>query len=1104
MTRTHLRTALPLFLSLCLGQPALRAATPKPAPVDPLYPNAAALPNAGESSLTWLAPDLLELRLVSTKATAAEPLAPWDLPSETNAALTSAQAWKVNVDGKDMPVAEVAIRRELLYAAFERYDIRTLSHVFVRLSAPTNSPSGKTEVRAKTGPQGKEETFLASRGEDQWHPALHINQVGYVPSFPKQAFVGMWLGPMGEWKLPATSQGFEIIDTHSGKSVFKGTLTRRPDQGFNTPFYQEVWQADFTPLQKPGLYRLRVVGLGSSSAFTIAEENVSAGARSYALGMLHQRCGVAIGLPETRFAHGPCHTTHASVPTPEQRFTKTNDFIKSMVNERFPSPKEHPAPKLEDVSKSLYPFVRTGTVDVSGGHHDAGDYSKYMTNSAGVVHYLTFAADVFPGAATLDNLGLPESGDGKSDLLQLAAWEADYISKMQDDDGAFYFLVYPINRKYEGDVLPDHGDPQVVFPKTLSATAAAVGALAEIGSSPAFVKAFPKQAAVYAARAQKGYAFLTKAITEHGLLGASQKISHYGLRFGAMDELSYAAAAMFAATGEKRYEDDLKSWWPVPDGPESRVWGWINLFEYYGAAARVYCFADVSHRPASGKADPAYLARMRQEIKTAGDASNKRAASCAYGLPLSSESKRFMSAGWYWGLENAYDSIPAALLGSEPEAAIATVLGSVNYEQGSNPLNTSFVTGLGQHWIREIVHQYSTNDWRVLPPSGIPYGNLIGGPFSIYRYKVGDRNGLNAFFSPELGKWPLYDRNTDSFNTSAEFVVPGLARMLAAHAWLMGRSTEANKPWKAPKASIVGLPAAAREGEKINAQLKVEGLPNLEGAQIVWEVRGNQPFMGERLSSTLAANGPIPIEAEVILPGGRRVFAASSLLGLAKNAATSKPADPQTLLLLNFDDTRPHDAPSLETLVTKAGGKINGVPPVPDDNVGWNLKHEGASLRTDGFDSEIVLPLPALPAKTDLKLSFWLFFEKGSTNVKNVQMLSVAPKKGDPLVALRFGKDARPAAPSLVWGQKGLLPSAELATLVKVSCWQKWEILLGAEKVSVFLDGQQIATQPALESGWAAAVATAAARNETWQLTLGNFVGCLDEVRLERVGGTGH
>jgi hypothetical protein len=75
---------------------------------------------------------------------------------------------------------------------------------------------------------------------------------------------------------------------------------------------------------------------------------------------------------------------------------------------------------------------------------------------------------------------------------------------------------------------------------------------------------------------------------------------------------------------------------------------------------------------------------------------------------------------------------------------------------------------------------------------------------------------------------------------------------------------------------------------------------------------------------------------------------------------------------------------------------------------------------------------------------------------------------------------------------------------VKVSCWQKWEILLGAEKVSVFLDGQQIATQPALESGWAAAVATAAARNETWQLTLGNFVGCLDEVRLERVGGTGH
>ena len=43
-----------------------------------------------------------------------------------------------------------------------------------------------------------------------------------------------------------------------------------------------------------------------------------------------------------------------------------------------------------------------------------------------------FAADSFPASAALDNLGLPESGDGISDVLQEAKWEADFLAKMQD------------------------------------------------------------------------------------------------------------------------------------------------------------------------------------------------------------------------------------------------------------------------------------------------------------------------------------------------------------------------------------------------------------------------------------------------------------------------------------------------------------------------------------------------------------------------------------------------------------------------------------------------------------------------------------------------
>ena len=162
-----------------------------------------------------------------------------------------------------------------------------------------------------------------------------------------------------------------------------------------------------------------------------------------------------------------------------------NQQLTSMTSDFSNNPR-HVAPQLKDVSSSLYPFVKQGTIDVSLGHHDAGDYSKYTINSAQLIHHLVFAADNFPGAGRLDNLRLPESGDGKSDLLQEAKWEADFLAKMQDTDGGFYFLVYPRDRSYEDDVLPDEGDPQAVFPKNTSATAAAVAALAEIGSSPLF------------------------------------------------------------------------------------------------------------------------------------------------------------------------------------------------------------------------------------------------------------------------------------------------------------------------------------------------------------------------------------------------------------------------------------------------------------------------------------------------------------------------------------------------------------------------------------------------------------------------------------------
>ena len=253
---------------------------------------------------------------------------------------------------------------------------------------------------------------------ERWRlsPAIHVNQTGYMPGFAKKAMVGEYLGSLGEMAWPPGAlPGFKLVEAQTGKQVFSGALLLRPDVGFTFPTYQKVLQADFSDFRKPGEYRLVVDGLGASFPFLIDDGVAAAFARTYALGLYHQRCGASNSLPWTRFTHGPCHTAPAEVPT--MAFKATQQLIQGMSDGAKQDPR-HTASQLKSVADSLYPFVRKGKVDVSGGHHDAGDYSKYTINSAALIHYLVFAADAFPGAGELDNLEIPESGDGKSDLLR--------------------------------------------------------------------------------------------------------------------------------------------------------------------------------------------------------------------------------------------------------------------------------------------------------------------------------------------------------------------------------------------------------------------------------------------------------------------------------------------------------------------------------------------------------------------------------------------------------------------------------------------------------------------------------------------------------------
>lgn len=923
-------TRLPLvFCTLLLAAGLLPAQTRTAVDTESL-----ALPTPGERTLRILSPTLLEVTVI-TRQEPASTLKKLQsaLPHAPVAPESALKTLEVTVDGQPAKVAATGWKRRAAYAPIARRDLRVATQLYLRLAAPIDlSGEPKTVVvRDPSGALGEatEKSSLTVRSDPlRLSPAIHVNQEGYVPAFPKQAMIGYYLGDLGEMPVPA-KVGFTLRDARTGKEVFKGPLTSRPDIGQNiSPLpYQEVLVADFSDFKTPGEYRLAVEGLGASLPFLIDEGIAMGFARTYALGLYEQRCGCSNDLPFTRFIHAACHIAPAQIPSPQSdgQFTFTWSKIQGYAAQPSPDNPPQRAPLLTSESAQLFPFVKTGTVDVSGGHHDAGDYSKYTMNSAELVHYLMFAIDSVPGLATLDNLGTPESGDGIPDVLQEAKYEADFLAKLQDTDGGFYFLVYPKTREYESGALPEKGDAQVVWPKNTSVTAASVAALAQSASSPSMKKHYPEAAEKYLKQAQLGWKFLTTALEKYGKDGAYQKITFYSDHYGHNDELVWAACELYLATGDKAYQDQMMKWLPNPADPATFRWGWWRMSESWGNAIRSYAFAARSGRMSKEKLDARYLDICEGQVIAAAEDALGWSRKNAYATPFPLPTKKTRGGGWYFSLDQASDLAVAWLIEPNP-AYLEALVGAMNYEGGTNPVNVTYLTGLGIKRQREVVSQYAQNDRRVLPPSGIPIGNVQAGYSHSPVYGAELRELTYPNDSADSGAYAIYDRWSDAFNVTTEFITVNQARGFLASIVLASRTSAIEREWKPVAAKIVGA---------VGAPLKVE-VPgeDLAGARIVWEAREQEPAFGETYTVSTRTNGDEWVEAEVAWPDGRRAFASTSF----KSASSE---------FVWFDDALPADA---TPAATEAEWEWTGSNPAPQSGrLAHRAQRRGGGLNEHWF-----------------------------------------------------------------------------------------------------------------------------------------------------------
>jgi len=835
-----------------------------------------AIPAAGARELRVIAPTVLELMLVSGAES------PWSFgPARP---LPAADAFQVTVGGRRAAVAQVGFRRRAVYAPDRVRDLRVGNHLFLRLAAPV--PDGATvEVANPDGALwAAATTWRATADPRRPSPAVHVNQEGYIPGLPKRAMAGYDLGTLGELEVPASR--FQLLDG-AGKVAFEGPLTARRETGqaADRPApYQRVMQADFSRFDAPGTYRLRVPGLGTSYPFRIDDGLAADYARTYALGLYGRRCGAENALPFSRFTHAACH--RAPVQVPDASCAPVREYLARWAHDDADAPYQT-APPLDGLAASLFPFVYAGPIDAHGGHHDAGDYSRYTVDGAQLVHHLCFAADNVPGAGALDNLGIPESGDGRSDLLQEAAWEADFLCRIQDSDGGFPVLVYPRDTAYEWDVTCDQSTyAQVVYPKNTIATASATAALAQLATSPVLRAQAPADAARYADAAARGWRFLKEAWARHGRRGAYQVCYPYGTTFHDQDEIAWCEVEMYLLTRDpaihRLAQVDL-----APDPAHAR-WGWWRLFESYGCATRDYAFAARSGRVPASALDARLLAACTEQIAEAGQDQVHYVDGSAYGCPYPFADKRYGNAGWFTPGERCFDLVVAQLLSPSPKYVDA-ILSAIAYEQGCNPVSISLVTGMGWQRQHEMVDQQSKNDRYLLPVSGIPLGAFCDVEPYLGTYGTALRDACYPGEKDPARAYPMNDRWTDTWNVHGEIVTCLAARALAAMSWLMTqRPAIARQSWRAAPASIA-LSRDPVAGAPVTATLTCRGMDLAGATRVVWEAGTNATSQDEDAAQTPGAcpaafaaaqvrwtpsePGAGWISAEAQWPDGRRAFA---------------------------------------------------------------------------------------------------------------------------------------------------------------------------------------------------------------------------------------
>ena len=513
------------------------------------------------------------------------------------------------------------------------------------------------------------------------YPRIVMNQLGFRPEDTKGFVV----------KEDSEEGSFAVIDAATGESVYEGGLDKAV---YHRAGDMRVRKADFSGFTQPGTYRIRAVSgdLEVETPEFVIDPDVYRPLFENLVHMLYlQRCGMQT--EETfagAFAHPACHDTEAQVYGTDRK------------------------------------------KDVTGGWHDAGDYGRYVVTGAKTVADLLMAYEEYE--LTMDDLHIPESGNGVPDLLDEVRYELEWMLKMQDEQtGGVYHKV--TGYVFPGEVWPqEETEPLVLAPVSTAATGDFAAVMAK--ASVIWADLDPAFAENMRAAAYRAWDHIKDSQDTTGFVNPPEITTGEYPDRGLKDELFWAAAELFL-TGDDSFAAELKERYSTYLRPGL---GWERM--------NTYAFYDLC------KASPAGIDEVldgcREQLIDEARDLVKKSGKDVYGMAL--------EKNYPWGSNMAVANNGVRLLIAEKLTGerqyLELAARHLDYLLGCNGLGRCFVTGSGTNPPLYPHHRLSMAAGEAMP------GMLVGGPDSTLEdpFAKGLLNGQ----APAM----CYIDNEQSFSTN--------------------------------------------------------------------------------------------------------------------------------------------------------------------------------------------------------------------------------------------------------------------------------------------------------------------------------------------------